>query len=53
MQAVELLRGFIYFKKSDKIEIVGIPEFGSVTFKVQNGEIVASETMERKQYKNK
>lgn len=51
--AVTILDGFVYFLKNGKIEMLEVPKFGSLTLKTQNGEIVASETTERKQYSKK
>lgn len=47
---MKLLKGFVYFLRNDKIEVLEVPSFGSMTLKSQNGEIVSSETTERKQY---
>lgn len=51
--AVTILDGFVYFLKNGKIEMLEVPKFGSLTLKTQNGEIVASEITERKQYSKK
>ena len=39
---MEIQNGFIYFKNYGKIRLLEIPKFGSVTLKIQDGEIVSS-----------
>ena len=46
-----LQEGFIYFKSYGKIKLLEIPRFGSVTLKIQDGEIVSSVESKTTQYK--
>lgn len=48
---MEVLDGFIYFKSYGKIKLLEIPKFGSVTLKIQDGEIVSSVESKTTQYK--
>lgn len=48
---MEIEDGFIYFKNYGTIKLLGIPKFGSITLKIQDGEIVSSVESETKQYK--
>ena len=48
---MEIQDGFVYFRNYGKIKLLGIPEFGSVTLKIQNSEIVSSVESKTTQYK--
>ncbi len=48
---MEIQNGFIYFKNYGKIKLLEIPKFGSVTLKIQDGEIVSSVESKTIQYK--
>ena len=39
---MEIQNGFIYFRNYGKIRMLEVPRFGSVTLKIQDGEIVSS-----------
>ena len=39
---MEIQEGFIYFRNYGKIKLLEIPKFGSVTLKMQDGEIISS-----------
>ncbi|HEL1630919.1 DUF2292 domain-containing protein [Streptococcus suis] len=43
-------KGFIYFRENGIISLLEIPRYGQVVLKSQDGEIVSSESTERKQY---
>jgi len=48
---MEIQEGFIYFKSYGIIKLLEIPKFGSVTLKIQHGEIVSSVESKTTQYK--
>ena len=48
---MEIQNGFIYFKNYGKIRLLEIQKFGSVTLKIQDGEIVSSVESKTTQYK--
>ncbi|MBS5348172.1 DUF2292 domain-containing protein [Streptococcus mitis] len=39
---MEIQEGFIYFKSYGIIKLLEVPRFGSITLKIQDGEIVSS-----------
>lgn len=45
--------GFIYFRNYGRIKLLEIPKFGSITLKIQDGEIVSSVVSKTKQYKKR
>ena len=48
---MEIQEGFIYFRNYDKIKLLEVPRFGSITLKIQDGEIVSSVESKTTQYK--
>lgn len=36
---IEIKEGFIYYKKNGKIEVVKIPEYGTLAFKSKEGRL--------------
>lgn len=50
-QEMEIQNGFIYFKSYGIIKLLEVPRFGSITLKIQDGEIVSSVESKTTQYK--
>lgn len=48
---MEMQDGFIYFRNYGRIKLLEIPKFGSITLKIQDGEIISSVVSKTKQYK--